>query len=157
MAASPDGLRSLVASLVQEMKARGNQSGLVTQWKEKVAKWAESNPKSLDAQAVSAMLPLWQVRPFYTADELAPILPALFMVAGLRETPGPKIGPATTKNMLLKSGLPLLANGALFRNPFTGASDQYFIVERIHHWAKRPMQQEEFDLWMVRFSRSMRQ
>jgi hypothetical protein len=133
---------------VKAMKATGNQPGVVTQWKEKVAAWAESQKTGLDAQAVLDMLPLWQVRPFYTAAELAPLIPALQTALGFTEKPGPTIGPATLATRLKRAGLPMLGDGRTYRHPVTGAEAQYFIVERIHHWSKRTLTQQEFErIW----------
>lgn len=148
MAASRSVLRSLTFQLVRTMRARGNKAGLIEDWKNKIAIWAENNPKHIDAKAIQSILPLWHVRPVYTAQELAPILPSLFVAAGLKEYPGPAIGPAMTKNLLIKSGLPMLGNGKLYRSPVSGKCDQYFIVERIHYWAKKPVDQKDFEtLW----------
>lgn len=145
MAAPTSDLRSLAYRLVKIMRSTGNRSSVVDLWKKKVSEWAENNPKSLDARAVADMLPLWQVRPFYTASELAPLLPSLFVATGLKTNPGPSIGPATTKNILLKAGLPMLGQGAFYAHPITGQLDQYFIVERIHYWAKVPVDQKDFE------------
>jgi hypothetical protein len=50
--------------IIQAMKATGNRPGVIAQWKETVAAWAQMNRTDPDAAAVNAWLPLWQVRPF---------------------------------------------------------------------------------------------
>lgn len=155
MAASRTQIRSIAEAraLVSWMRARGNRTGAVTEWIKNLTAWAENQPSTVDTRALRAMLPLWQVRPVYTAAELAPLLPTLYVVAGIRKVPGQAIGPATAKNILLKAGLPMLGSGARFAHPITGQLDQYFIVERLHYWAKLPVDQEDFErLWKAPFS-----
>jgi hypothetical protein len=110
--------------IIQAMKATGNRPGIIAQWKEDVAAWAQMHRTDPNAAAVNAWLPLWQPRPFYTADELAPLWPALAIATGFTER-----WPAVLKSArrlaheLDYYGLPRLA---YFR--------QYFICERLHYW-----------------------
>lgn len=155
MATSRTQVRSIAEAreLVAWMRARGNRTGAIAQWVKDFSDWLENQPSTVDTRAARAMLPLWQVRPVYTAAELSPLLPVLYVVAGIRKTPGLSIGPATTKNILLKAGLPMLGQGARFAHPITGQLDQYFIVERLHYWAKLPVDQEDFvRIWKAQFS-----
>src|SRR5438309_10784301 len=62
--------------IVNAMRRAGNQ-GVIPRWKDSVARWAEMNSDSADAAAILAWLPFWHVRPFYTAEELSPMWPAL--------------------------------------------------------------------------------
>ena len=107
--------------IVKKMRATGNQPGLISLWKNMVAEWAEKS-SGPDAEAVKAFLPLWQIRPYYTAAELAPIFPVLAVALGLRERPAPAKGAALLANELRMAKLPH------FRRDGT----LYFIVERCH-------------------------
>ena len=65
-------------AIVKAMKATGNRPGVIAQWKAEMEAWAAMRPvNDPDAQAVRSWLPHWQCRPFYTAEELAPMWPAL--------------------------------------------------------------------------------
>lgn len=109
--------------IVQMMKATGNQPGIIQRWKDCVEEWART-ARCPDADAVNALLPAWQVRPFYTAEELAPLWPALAIATGFTSK-----WPAVPKSWrrlaheLDYIGLPRLAY-----------AHQYFICERIHYW-----------------------
>src|SRR4051812_4932932 len=105
--------------IVQAMKATGNRPGIVAVWKEMVANWAQSRPADPAAAAVNAWLPLWQPRPFYTVEELAPMWPALAIATGFT-TRWPNVlkSPRRLGHELDFYGLPRLA---YFKN--------YFIVE----------------------------
>ncbi len=128
-------------ALVRLMKLAGNQQGLIARWIEGVGTWAarEHGP---DAEAVRAWLPHWQVRPWYSAAELAPLWPALALSLGINERLMPVKSAERLKNELLFSDLPRLTNadGTL---EFHGK--EYFIVERLHYWKKRKLTTEEFD------------
>lgn len=107
--------------LVQWMKARGNQVGLVALWTADMEEWSRNNPGP-DAEAVKAWLPFWQARPYYTAAELAPIFPVLAVVLGFRDRPEPQKGAARLANELRMAGLP----------HFVRDGQIYFVVEQCH-------------------------
>lgn len=107
--------------IVKKMKATYNQPGLLVLWKNMVAQWAETNTGP-DADAVKAFLPLWQIRPYYSARELAPIFPKLALALGLRDRPAQPKGAALLANELRLAGLPH------FRRDGT----LYFVVEQCH-------------------------
>jgi hypothetical protein len=113
--------KSDTAKIVKWMKARGNQPGLVALWKSDVEHWAR-HAGGTDAEAVKIWLPLWQVRPYYTAAELAPIFPVLAVALGLREKPAPQKSPARLANELRMAGLP----------HFQHDGEIYFVVEQCH-------------------------
>jgi hypothetical protein len=117
----PSFWQSDTARLVKFMKATGNRPGLISEWKEVVREWAERSAGP-DAEAVKAWLPAWQVRPYYTAEELAPIFPMLAVVLGWRERPEPQKGAARLANELRMAGLP----------HFEFAGKLYFVVEQCH-------------------------
>jgi hypothetical protein len=78
-----------------------------------------------NAAAVNAWLPLWQPRPFYTADELAPLWPALGIVTGFTNKWPTVLKSARRLEFELDfHGLPRLP----------APCHDYFIVERIHFW-----------------------
>lgn len=115
--------------IIQAMKATGNQPGVIERWKEAIAVWAQMNRADPNAVAVNAWLPLWQPRPFYTADELAPLWPALAIATGFTNRWPTVVKSARRLEFELDFyGLPRLAE---FR--------EYFICERLHHWRQAPM------------------
>lgn len=128
------------AAIVKAMKASGNREGVIANWKEGLRLWAEANPNNPDAAAALAWLPHWRVRPFYSADELAPLWPALAIAIGYTVK-----WPAVAKSArrlefeLDYAGLPRLP-GVFWR--------KYFIVERIHHWKDASCEEieREFDV-----------
>lgn len=115
-------------AIVKAMKATGNQPGVIARWKEFVELWAISRPGDKNAEAILAWLPHWQVRPFYTAEELAPMWPALSIAIEYTN-----IWPAVPKSAkrlefeLDYVGLPRL------KQIQYGC---YFIVERVHYWSR---------------------
>ena len=107
--------------VVAKMLRNGNQPGVVVLWKNMVAAWAEK-ATGPDAVTVKAFLPLWQIRPFYTAAELAPIFPMLEVALGATSRPGKPKTPARLAKELKFYGLPsFLANGV-----------EFFVVEQTH-------------------------
>lgn len=122
--------------IVKAMKATGNRPGVIAQWKELVENWAEQS-NSPDAASVRAWLPMWQVRPFYTAAELAPIFPTLAMVLGLSKGLGrlsPQKSPQRLENELRMASLPV-------RQLFGAGTALYFAVERLHYWGQAPREE----------------
>lgn len=121
-------------AIVKAMKATGNRPGVIAEWKERVAQWAQMHRTDPNAAAVNAWLPLWQPRPVYTAEELAPMWPAL-AIAVEHTTHWPAV-PKSAKRLEFEldyAGLP-------FR---FSMGRKYYIVERIHYWTDAP--QDEFD------------
>jgi hypothetical protein len=110
--------------IIQAMKATGNRPGIIAKWKEDVAAWAQMHRTGPNAAAVNAWLPLWQPRPFYTADELAPLWPALAIATGFTER-----WPA-----VLKSARRLAHELDYYGLPRLNYFRQYFICERLHYW-----------------------
>lgn len=112
--------------IVRAMKATGNRPGIIAQWKNDLAAWASTrNPNDRDIAAVNAWLPLWQARPFYTAEELAPMWPALAITTGFTNRwPSVLKSPARLANELDFHGLPC----------FEIDGQRYYVVERLHFW-----------------------
>lgn len=114
-------------AIAKAIKAAGNGRGIVQQWKDRVEQWARSNPSAPDAVAVRAWLPFWQVRAGYTAEELAPIWPALAIM----------IGKATRFPPVLKSPMRLG-----FEMDYAGIQSRmlwgrkYYLVERPYYWSR---------------------
>lgn len=126
-------------AIIKAMQATGNRPGVIAEWKDQIAVWAENSPRDPNAAAVKAWLPHWRVRPFYTADELAPLWPALAIVVGHTDL-WPQV-PKSAKRLEFEldyAGLPRLEFPTL---------RQYFIVERIHYWHDAPFEkiEREFD------------
>lgn len=107
--------------VVAKMLRNGNQPGIVTQWKRMVEAWADK-ATGPDVAAVKAFLPLWQVRPFYTAAELAPIFPLLEAALGAVDRPGKPKSPARLANELKFAKLPFFVRDGV----------EYFVVEQTH-------------------------
>jgi len=111
--------------IVRAMKATGNRPGIIRRWKEDVAGWAQTHRTDPNALAVLAWLPLWQARPFYTANELAPIWPALAIATGF----------CTTWPSVLKSAKRLEHELDFHRLPrLPDPYRNYFACERLHYW-----------------------
>lgn len=122
-------------AIVKAMKAAGNRPGIIAQWKKDMEQWVTSQPvNNLDAQAVRSWLPLWQVRPIYTAWELAPIWPALAIA----------VGHTSRWPAVLKSARRLEFELDFAKLPSREVDGKrYFIVERLHHW--RNASQEDIE------------
>lgn len=139
---------SPVYQIIQAMKATGNQTGVIQRWKDSVERWASVN-NSPEAQAVKAWLPVWQVRPFYTAGELAPLYPALAIAVGAVNHVLPQMSAKRLAYLLDFGGLPKLSqygrDPSTYQNPLTGYWNQYYIVERVHYWSRRGVFQEDFE------------
>ena len=131
---------------LQVMNAQRGDS-LVTQWKREVQKWAENHDKTLDAQAVKSMMTLWQERPFYSAAELSPILPAMALTLGITKTLQPATGAATLSTLLDFVKQPTLVGldgSPFFIHPGSGQKAKFYIVERQCFWCK-PISQKDFE------------
>lgn len=124
--------------IIEMMKATGNRPGVIEQWKGAVADWAQKYRTDPDAAAVNAWLPLWQPRCGYTADELAPLWPALAIATGFTNR-----WPA-----VVKSARRLEHELDFHGLPFRLLREQkYYIVERIHHWRKAPIEKLEQEIF----------
>lgn len=113
-------------AIVKAMRGTGNQEGVVARWKKSVEQWALSAVNDPNAVAARAWLPLWQVRPFYTVEELAPIWPALAITIGGFPGAYSRV-PRSAKRLEFEldyAGLP----------HFVYNGKKYFIVERLHYW-----------------------
>ena len=136
-----------VYTVVKAMKACGNQPGLIAQWVEAARQWSLDN-RGPDAEAIKAWLPYFQPRPFYTAQELTPMWPALVAAIGrANKYRNVNYSPGRLANALDYARLPkVIRNDGTewFLNPVTQRNDKFYIVERIHHWKNRHLTQEEF-------------
>lgn len=115
-----DFWKSDTYKIVEKMKATGNQPGLITLWKNMVAHWAE-RANDRDAAAIKAFLPLWEIREYYTASELAPIFPALAVALGIRVRLLPAKAAARLANELKWARLPYFEKDGV----------EYFVVEQV--------------------------
>jgi hypothetical protein len=123
--------------IIEMMKATGNRAGVIAQWKGAVADWAQKDRTNPDAASVNAWLPLWQPRPFYTAEELAPMWPALAIATGFTNRwPAVVKSARRLENELDFCGLPRLGHGY----------QKYFIVERIHYWRQASKEEIEREI-----------
>lgn len=133
--------------IVRAMKATGNKPGIVAQWKAAMDLWAMTNVGP-DASALQSWLPQFQVRPFYTADELAPMWPALGMVLGITDRMEPVKSYARLLNELDLARLPSLCDmhgRQMLAHPVTKQVRRFYIVERISYWSARPIEWFEFE------------
>lgn len=119
-------------AIVKAMRRAGNQPGLIEQWKSLVEMWANAEGGA-DAAAVKAWLPNWQSRPFYTAEELAPMWPALAVAVGWSKYLPMQKSPQRLEFELDYAGLPF----RIIRGR------RYYIVEQIHRWRDMPQQEIE--------------
>lgn len=112
--------------IINAMRRSGNY-GVIARWKDSVARWAEMNQDNADAAAVIAWLPFWQVRPFYTAEELAPLWPALAIATGFTDK-------WPVRQSMLKSPMRLKHELDFHRLPRVFGYPSYFICERFRYW-----------------------
>lgn len=131
------------ARLVKMILDRGNKAGIITEWFAGMRRWAESN-QSPDAKALGLWLDIVKARPFYTADELAGLWPALKLTLGLNDYLAPKPSGNRLHNELTFLRLPLLRNQNTGMNYFPGLGS-FFIVERVHYWRERGVTPEELE------------
>jgi len=110
--------------IIKAMHATGNQAGIVAQWKARMEEWARNNPDVKEAEIVNSWLPLWQVRPFYTAAELAPLWPMIAVALGIVERPFHEFSPARLAFLLDYGKLPKVRYN----------DKDYYVVERLHYW-----------------------
>lgn len=113
--------------IVERMKATGNRPGIIAIWKDGLATWANApaQQRNVDAAAVRAWLPHWQVRPFYTAAELAPLWPMIALAIGVRDRlPNVVRSVGRLEQELKWSGLPF--------HDIRG--QRYYATECLHHW-----------------------
>tara|TARA_R110002020_G_scaffold298310_1_gene514172 strand:+ start:145 stop:597 length:453 start_codon:yes stop_codon:yes gene_type:complete len=139
--------------IVNSIERLGNKPGILRQWIAGALKWADDNP-GRDAQAIRDWVTHWQMRPFYTATELAPLIPALGVAFGITDKPMPQFGVKRLANMLDFAGLPKLKNirgDCDFKHPYRCQFEEFYIVEQVHFWKDRELTQEEFE--NVAFSR----
>jgi len=139
--------QSPIYRIVRGMKACGNQPGMVTRWIASVEEWARRNRNHPDAKRVIDMLPYWQARPFYTAAELAPLIPALAVAFGISVVPPHVMSGARLGFTLDFAELPVLrnVNGTEWFHDRAGILQRYYIVEHIHRWSAEPISQEGFE------------
>ena len=138
------------AKIVAQMRAQGNQPGLVRILKKDIAQWALKNPWHRHSETVSAWLPYLKPRKFYTAAELVPLFPILALTMGLQPILLPQKSSARLSNELKFANLPVLknANGTqTFVHPLQHRPplQEFFIVEEIHKWRERDLTQDEFE------------
>lgn len=126
--------------IVSLILQRGNQPGLIAEWFAGMAAWADANTGK-DAGALRVWLKLAKPRPFYTANELAPMIPALMLALGLSDRLLPRAVPNRLHNVLQFYGLPLVKNvNGTTHFPGMGT---FFIVEHCHKWRDRELTIEE--------------
>lgn len=111
-------------AVIKGMKAAGNQPGMVARWIATVTKWADDHAGLADAAALKAWLPHWQARDIYSAEELAPIFPALAIAFTDARTPPLEKSPKRLAHELIFGGLP---------HRVIDGKD-YFAVARLHYW-----------------------
>lgn len=111
--------------IVNAMRRAGDY-GVIARWKDSIAHWAEANPDNANAAAVRAWLPFWEVRPFYTAEELAPMWPALSIATGY----------TNQWRSVVKSARRLEHELDFHRLPRVPGYPRYFFCERFRHWQK---------------------
>lgn len=128
--------------IINAMRRAGNY-GVIARWKDSVAQWAEANPNNADAAAVLAWLPFWEVRPFYRAEELAPMWPALSIATAYTNK-------WPVRQSLIKSPAQLAHELDFHRLPRVPGHPRYFICERFRHWLKATDDEIAFEMQKVR-------
>jgi hypothetical protein len=132
----PAGLLRETYHIVSAMRRAGNY-GVIARWKDSIAHWAERNPDNADAAAVLSWLPFWQIRAFRTAEELAPMWPALAIATGFTNRwPAVLKSARRLEHELDFYGLPRLPE------PWR----TYFICERIHFWKRASIEEISIEM-----------
>jgi hypothetical protein len=108
--------------IVKLMKATGNQTGVIEQWKAQVERWVCDNPTDPAAAALRAWLPLWQDRKYYSARELAPLWPALGLALGITKRLEPQKSVKRLEHELDYAGLPC----------FLQDGEKYYFTSQVH-------------------------
>jgi hypothetical protein len=121
--------------IVNAMRRAGNY-GVIARWKDSVADWAEIHPDHADAAAVRAWLPFWQARSFYTAEELAPLWPALAIATGF----------TNQWRSVGRSALRLEHELDFHRLPRVSGYPRYYICEKFRHWQNATDDEIEFEM-----------
>lgn len=125
--------------IVNMICRRGNQPGIIREWFDGLRKWASENTGP-DAEALRCWMDIARVRPFYTAEELAPLWPALKLTLGLASRLDPAPGANRLHNELVFHGMPKLQNAETGSFEFFESHQRYFIVEHVHRWRNNPIE-----------------
>lgn len=141
--------KSDIYKVVRAFSATGNRDGVIRQWHKSIMAGA-CNSNDADIKALRQWLPYFQLRPFYSIYELAPIFPALALYLGISKTLKQPLSPQRLKNCLDFVGLPKLSNvnGTKSFMNAQGEKRQYYIVEAVHIWKKTPLLQIEFENYL---------
>lgn len=135
------------AQIVNVILRRGNGPGLIAEWFDGMRAWADANDGQ-DASALRTWLGVVCNRPFYNADELAPLWPALKLTLGLAKRMEAAPGANRLANELKFHRLPVLRNADGTPFFFSGGNSsrrEFFIVEHVHKWRDAVLTQQEFD------------
>lgn len=137
---------------------QSNGENAVKQWLDAARAWGEvsvtsSNPATASAaRAVLDAAPQWQVRPFYTPEELLLMLPTLVEQMGAG-----RVGKRTTSGELSRqlrdAGIRYLVckdDPRGFR--WKGKLHQFLVIAEMSEWTA-PLSQDEFDRCMAQFPR----
>ena len=147
MMAYAEGLTA-IEKLADDMR-HGDGPNTIMQWIASAMAWAaqaELSPNhtiAAQARAVSAALPNFQIRPFYTAAELVMLFPLLqAQSVGVFKSPP---SPGEVSRALREAGIPYLQNkdrpdGFMMRSRM----QQYLIIGDFERW-REPITQAEFD------------
>lgn len=130
----------------------------VKQWLDGAVAWGEvnvtsSNPAiATQARAVLDAAPQWQVRPIYTPDELALMLPMFAEQSGAGRV-GKRTGGGEISRQLRDAGVPYLRckdDPKGFR--WRGKVHQFLVIADMAEWSE-PLSQADFDRCMKDFPR----
>lgn len=145
---------SPVQRLAEDMRTADENT--VKQWLDQAWEWAEVQEVSSNAAASSAAraikdsVPFWQIRPWYTPEELAKMFPAIVeqQLGGrfLKTTPSGAIS-----RQLRDAGIPYLQAADDPRGfRWKGKLQQFLIVAEFDEW-RTPLSQEAFDRHMAQW------
>lgn len=133
-------------AIVNTILRRGNEPGLITEWFAGMKEWADANAGP-DAAALRLWLAFAKPQPFYTAQNLSLLWPALKLTLGLASRMEAPPSANRLANELEFCGLPVLMNdqgGHSFFGP-DGRPATYFVVEHCHKWKGVRLSQADFD------------
>lgn len=144
-----------IARLAEDMKVADDNT--ITLWLDAAMSWAQqmsvsNNPGMVQAaQATVENVQRFQVRPFYTPEELALMFPAVVQnLLGSKYRTGTPSGVISRE--LREAGIPYLESADDPRGfHWRGRIQQFLVIASPDDWAARPLRQADFERLMGQF------
>jgi len=145
---------------LEEVAYRIKQGGenLVLQWIHAAKAWAVECESRNDyvtglAKTIMKQIENIQIRPFYTADELAILLPQMAALMNFRSAGGGGSGGPVGKlsSRLRNQGIRYLLSTDPRGFMWRGQMSQFLVISDREEWEQRQLTQEDFELYMASF------